>query len=237
MTAYRTTSVDATRALAAAVAGFARTGDLILLVGDLGAGKTAFTQGFAAALGIDEPITSPTFTLVRTYKGKLVLNHLDVYRLGAQVFRDGGDLYGRLPDTEIGANLPFTYPPVAAALFVPLTWIPLTLANVLFSAATVGATVLDSEGPSVASSEPDSLGSSLADPLSLGVSLPRASLSPSSSPVRARTPKNPPTASSTRTRTPATTRPMVLPLPPLLPLPPAPPWGLHCGCWPPPYAG
>jgi tRNA threonylcarbamoyladenosine biosynthesis protein TsaE len=81
MTLYRTSSVDATRALAAAVAGLARSGDLVLLVGDLGAGKTAFTQGFAAALAIDEPITSPTFTLVRTYKGKLVLNHLDVYRL------------------------------------------------------------------------------------------------------------------------------------------------------------
>ena len=81
MTGYRTTSVDATRALAAAVAGLARVGDLVLLVGDLGAGKTAFTQGFAAAIGIDEPITSPTFTLVRTYKGRLVLNHLDVYRL------------------------------------------------------------------------------------------------------------------------------------------------------------
>lgn len=67
---------------------------------------------------------------------------LDVYRLGAQVFRDGGDLYGRLPDTEIGANLPFTYPPVAAALFVPLTWGPLKVANVVFSAATVAAIVL-----------------------------------------------------------------------------------------------
>jgi tRNA threonylcarbamoyladenosine biosynthesis protein TsaE len=81
MTGYRTTSVDATRDLAGAVAGLARDGDLVLLVGDLGAGKTAFTQGFAAALGIDEPITSPTFTLARSYKGRLLLNHLDVYRL------------------------------------------------------------------------------------------------------------------------------------------------------------
>lgn len=62
---------------------------------------------------------------------------LDVYRLGAQVFRDGGDLYGRLPDTEIGANLPFTYPPLAAALFVPLTWLPLKAANVVFSLVTL----------------------------------------------------------------------------------------------------
>ena len=70
-----------TRELAAAVAELARPGDLFLLVGDLGAGKTAFVQGFGAALGIDEPITSPTFTLARQYQGRLELNHLDVYRL------------------------------------------------------------------------------------------------------------------------------------------------------------
>jgi tRNA threonylcarbamoyladenosine biosynthesis protein TsaE len=81
MTGYRTTSVDATRQLAAAMATLARPGDLLLLVGDLGAGKTAFTQGFADGLGIEEPITSPTFTLARSYKGRLLLNHLDVYRL------------------------------------------------------------------------------------------------------------------------------------------------------------
>jgi tRNA threonylcarbamoyladenosine biosynthesis protein TsaE len=81
MSAYRTTSAAATRELAAAVAALARPGDLVLLVGDLGAGKTAFTQGFAEALGVDETITSPTFTLVRTYVGKHRLNHLDVFRL------------------------------------------------------------------------------------------------------------------------------------------------------------
>jgi tRNA threonylcarbamoyladenosine biosynthesis protein TsaE len=77
----RTKSAAQTRDLAAAVAELARPGDLILLVGDLGAGKTAFVQGFGAALGIDEPITSPTFTLARQYRGRLELNHLDVYRL------------------------------------------------------------------------------------------------------------------------------------------------------------
>jgi tRNA threonylcarbamoyladenosine biosynthesis protein TsaE len=81
MSGYRTTSVDATRALAAALAPLVRPGDLVLLVGDLGAGKTAFTQGFAAALGVADPITSPTFTLARSYQGRMQLNHLDVYRL------------------------------------------------------------------------------------------------------------------------------------------------------------
>ena len=81
MTGYRTTSATATRELAAALAPLARTGDLLLLVGDLGAGKTAFAQGFATGLGIDEPVTSPTFTLARSYKGRLQMNHLDVYRL------------------------------------------------------------------------------------------------------------------------------------------------------------
>jgi tRNA threonylcarbamoyladenosine biosynthesis protein TsaE len=76
-----THSVAETKALAAALAELARPGDLILLAGDLGAGKTAFAQGFGAALGIDERITSPTFTLHSRYQGRLQLDHLDVYRL------------------------------------------------------------------------------------------------------------------------------------------------------------
>jgi tRNA threonylcarbamoyladenosine biosynthesis protein TsaE len=79
----RTTSAEQTKALAAALAELARPGDLLLLAGDLGAGKTAFTQGYGAALGIDDLITSPTFTLVNSYEGRLELNHLDVYRLEA----------------------------------------------------------------------------------------------------------------------------------------------------------
>ena len=56
----RTTSPEQTKELAAALAELARPGDLVLLAGDLGAGKTAFTQGFGAALGIDDLITSPS---------------------------------------------------------------------------------------------------------------------------------------------------------------------------------
>lgn len=81
----RTTSPAATRALAAALAAVARPGDLFLLVGDLGAGKTTFAQGFAAGLGVAEPVTSPTFALLRPYRcggGEVrTLLHADLYRL------------------------------------------------------------------------------------------------------------------------------------------------------------
>lgn len=77
----RTGGAEETRELAAALAELVAPGDIILLVGDLGAGKTAFTQGLARALGVTEQVTSPTFTLVRSYTGRLPLHHLDVYRL------------------------------------------------------------------------------------------------------------------------------------------------------------
>ena len=76
-----TKSVDDTRALAAEVAPVLRAGDLLVLAGDLGTGKTAFVQGLARGLGVSEPVTSPAFVLVRTYPGRLPLVHVDVYRL------------------------------------------------------------------------------------------------------------------------------------------------------------
>jgi tRNA threonylcarbamoyladenosine biosynthesis protein TsaE len=76
-----TKSADDTRELAGQVAGLARPGDLILLAGDMGAGKTTFTQGFGKALGVDEQVTSPTFTLVRTYPARIPVLHVDAYRL------------------------------------------------------------------------------------------------------------------------------------------------------------
>lgn len=76
-----TTSPSETQQVAEALAAVVRAKDLILLVGDLGAGKTAFTQGFGRGLGVEERITSPTFALVRGYRGRIGLNHLDVYRI------------------------------------------------------------------------------------------------------------------------------------------------------------
>ena len=61
----------------------ARPGQVICLNGDLGVGKTIFTQGFAEGLGIDEPVNSPTFTIVQVYEeGRMPFYHFDVYRIG-----------------------------------------------------------------------------------------------------------------------------------------------------------
>jgi len=81
-------SPSATKDLAGRLSGLCESGDVILLIGDLGAGKTAFAQGFAAALGVEGAVTSPTFALVRQYRcaeGRAVetLIHADVYRTGS----------------------------------------------------------------------------------------------------------------------------------------------------------
>jgi tRNA threonylcarbamoyladenosine biosynthesis protein TsaE len=74
----RASSLAETHAIASALAGLARVGDIIVLAGEMGAGKTAFAQGFGRALGVDEPIT-----LVHSYPcgPKLTLHHADIYRL------------------------------------------------------------------------------------------------------------------------------------------------------------
>lgn len=59
----------------------ASSGDIFLLKGDLGVGKTVFAKGFALGLGIEEPVVSPTFTIVHEYEGRLPLYHFDVYRI------------------------------------------------------------------------------------------------------------------------------------------------------------
>lgn len=76
-----TSSPEQTADLAGVLAERAVPGDVLILVGDLGAGKTMFSQAYGKALGVDEPITSPTFALAREYLGRLPLHHLDVYRL------------------------------------------------------------------------------------------------------------------------------------------------------------
>lgn len=74
---------EETYALGKSLGEAAKPGDVICLNGNLGVGKTVFTQGFAAGLGITEPVNSPTFTIVQQYDdGRLPLYHFDVYRIG-----------------------------------------------------------------------------------------------------------------------------------------------------------
>jgi tRNA threonylcarbamoyladenosine biosynthesis protein TsaE len=76
-----TASAEETREVGSAVAALLRPGDLVSLTGDLGAGKTTLVQGACRALGVREPVVSPTFTLVREYRGTSRIHHMDVYRL------------------------------------------------------------------------------------------------------------------------------------------------------------
>ena len=76
-----TASPEETRELGASVGSILRPGDVVSLTGDLGAGKTTFVQGAARALGATDPVLSPTFMLVREYRGRIPIYHVDVYRL------------------------------------------------------------------------------------------------------------------------------------------------------------
>jgi tRNA threonylcarbamoyladenosine biosynthesis protein TsaE len=90
--ADRTTSAAGTEALGAAIAARLRAGDVVLLRGDLGAGKTTLVRGAAAALGATGRVTSPTFALAHRYDGRTVrIAHLDLYRL-AGLGEDDEDL-------------------------------------------------------------------------------------------------------------------------------------------------
>lgn len=84
MITCRSHSVDETRQIASAVSSLVRPGDVIVLAGEMGAGKTAFVAGFAHALGVGEhdAVSSPTFTLAHSYtSGKFPIVHADLYRL------------------------------------------------------------------------------------------------------------------------------------------------------------
>ena len=95
---------EAMQELGRRVAGMVHGGDVLLLSGPLGAGKTTFAQGFGAGLDITEPIVSPTFTIARELDGHFAdgtpahLVHVDAYRLGGSAYAPGQDAIGRLLD-------------------------------------------------------------------------------------------------------------------------------------------
>ena len=81
MPEFHTKSPAESRAIAETFASSLRGGEVIALQGDIGVGKTVFTKGLAAGLGITSNVTSPTFNIVRQYNGRLPLYHFDVYRI------------------------------------------------------------------------------------------------------------------------------------------------------------
>ncbi len=99
---FHTQNADETRTLAARLGALLRPGDTLCLIGDLGAGKTTWTQGLALGLGLppEEPVNSPTFTLVAEHPGgRVPLVHLDVYRLS-----NSSDLYDLAFDDYLGGD-------------------------------------------------------------------------------------------------------------------------------------
>jgi tRNA threonylcarbamoyladenosine biosynthesis protein TsaE len=91
-----TESEAATQAVGRALAGVVRAGDVVVLSGDLGAGKTQLTKGLAVGLGVAEPVTSPTFNILLVHEGRIPLYHFDLYRLEVAGQLDDLDYWGTL---------------------------------------------------------------------------------------------------------------------------------------------
>jgi tRNA threonylcarbamoyladenosine biosynthesis protein TsaE len=97
----QTASAAETEAVAAALAASLRAGDVVLVSGEMGAGKTTFVRGACRALGIDVPVTSPTFTIARRYEdGRVPVSHLDLFRLAEGL----GDEEPELLDDELSPD-------------------------------------------------------------------------------------------------------------------------------------
>ena len=113
---YLSHSEQETEELGAALAGRLKAGDVVAYRGDLGAGKTAFTRGLARGLGCTGRVTSPTFTIVNEYEGRIPLFHFDLYRLGdeEELWDIGWEDYlgrGGVCAVEWSENFPSALPP------------------------------------------------------------------------------------------------------------------------------
>ncbi len=115
MEKYLTKTPEETKKLASQMAQKLKIGDVVLLKGDLGAGKTTFIQGLAQGLGVPEDyyVSSPTFALINQYPGRITLFHVDLYRLEASEVEDLGleDLLEEgILAIEWAERLPYSFP-------------------------------------------------------------------------------------------------------------------------------
>ena len=120
-----TASVAETEAVAARLAGSLRVGDVVTVSGELGTGKTTFVRGACRALGIEVPVTSPTFTIGHRYRGKPDVSHLDLFRFQGVSPAEWGDLEPYFEDA-----ICFVEWPEAAAHVLPPVRVAVRLSHV-----------------------------------------------------------------------------------------------------------
>jgi tRNA threonylcarbamoyladenosine biosynthesis protein TsaE len=117
--------VTETEGFGALLAGLLSPGDVVLLRGDLGVGKTTLVRGACRSLGIDEPVTSPTFTIGHLYRGTAVVAHLDLYRFSGLSHAEWGDV-----EPYFDGTIAFVEWPEAGHGALPPAAIDLTLEHV-----------------------------------------------------------------------------------------------------------
>ena len=113
-----TSSPEETEAVAADLAARLHTGDVVTVSGELGSGKTTFVRGAARALGVQQPITSPTYTIGHRYRGRPDVSHLDLFRFTSLSHAEWGDLEPYFDDAVVFVEWPEaavgTLPPTRA---------------------------------------------------------------------------------------------------------------------------
>jgi len=101
-----TSSPAETEAVAADLSARLRTGDVVTVSGELGAGKTTFVRGAARALGVEQPVTSPTYTIGHRYRGNVDISHLDLYRFTSLSHAEWGDIEPYFDDAIVFVEWP-----------------------------------------------------------------------------------------------------------------------------------